>query len=161
MLIIICDILTISHYRVTDCIVLFTNRNALKKSFLYLWIDNRCMYLARIKWMANDCFMMPKRTLENRLFLLFSHFLHNVVWGQSIHEWYEWAFIIIHRNYELSSILAYKKFQLLLAVIGKNRGLKMMKNHENGLYRPKSGILWYPKIHDAEWYLVGFFYQRS
>jgi len=60
------------------------------------------------------------------------------------------VFIIIHRNYELSTMLAYKNFQLFLAVKGKNQDFKMMKNHENGLYRPKGRILWYPKIHDAE-----------
>jgi hypothetical protein len=36
-----------------------------------------------------------------------------------------------------------------------------MENNKNGHYRPKSGILWFQKNHDAEWKFVGFFYQRS
>ncbi len=33
----------------------------------------------------------------------------------------------MHRNYNLSTILAYEKFELLLRVIEKNQGRKMME----------------------------------
>jgi hypothetical protein len=49
------------------------------------------------------------------------------VWDQLIHELYEGAVLIFHRNYELNTIPAYRRFQLLLIVTEKIKGPKMMK----------------------------------
>jgi len=68
--------------------------------------------------------MTPNSILENRLFF---YFLHNVVWDQLIHELYEGAVLVSHRNYELNTIPAYRRFQLLLIVTEKIKGPKMMK----------------------------------
>jgi hypothetical protein len=46
---------------------------------------------------------------------------------QLIRELYEGAVLVTHRNYELNTISAYKRFQLLLIVTEKMKGLKMMK----------------------------------
>ncbi len=77
--------------------------------------------------MANHRIMMPNSILENRLFFKFFNFLHNVVWDQLIHELYEGAVLVSHRNYELNTIRAYRRFQLLLIVTEKSKGPKMMK----------------------------------
>ncbi len=53
--------------------------------------------------------------------------MHNVVWDQLIHELYEGAVLVSHRNYELNTIPAYRRSQLLLIVIEKIKGPKMMK----------------------------------
>jgi hypothetical protein len=77
--------------------------------------------------MANHRIMTPNSILENRLFFPFFHFLHNVVWYQLIHELYEGAVLVSQRDYELKTIPAYRRFQLLLIVTEKIKGPKMMK----------------------------------
>ncbi len=74
--------------------------------------------------MANHRIMTPNSRLENRLFF---NFLHNVVWDQLIDELYEGAVSVSYRNYELNTIPAYRRSQLLLTVTEKRKGPKMMK----------------------------------
>jgi hypothetical protein len=77
--------------------------------------------------MANHRIMTPNSILENMLFFSFFHFLHNVVWNQLIHELYERTVLVSHRNYELNTIPAYTRFQLLLIVTEKIKDPTMMK----------------------------------
>jgi hypothetical protein len=49
------------------------------------------------------------------------------VWDELIHELYEGVVLVSYRNYELNTILAYTRFQLLLIVTEKSKGNKMMK----------------------------------
>ncbi len=121
------DFFTISHYGVPACIVPSTQINTLRIRSLHLQIDRRCMYAASIKLMANHCIMTPNSILENRLFFQFFNFFHDVVWDQLIHELYEGAVLVSHRNYEFNTIPAYKRFQLLLIVTEKMKGPKIMK----------------------------------
>jgi hypothetical protein len=79
------------------------------------------------------------------------------VWDQLIHELYDGVVSVSHRNYELNTILAYRRFQLLLIVTEKNKGNKMMKMT---VWVGR----WYfvvQKNYDADRKFVGFFYQRS
>ena len=99
--------------------------------------------------MANHRIMTPNNILENRLFF---EFLHNVVWDQLIHELYEGAVLVFHRNYELNTIPAYRRLQLLLIVTEKIKGTKMIVLMGR----------WYfvvQKNYDAERKFIGFFYQ--
>ncbi len=49
------------------------------------------------------------------------------MWDQLIHELYEGAVLVSHRNYEHNTIPAYRRFQLLLIATEKSKGPKMMK----------------------------------
>ncbi len=49
------------------------------------------------------------------------------MWDQLIHELYDGVVLVSHRNYELNTIPAYRRFQLLLIVTEKSKGPKMMK----------------------------------
>ncbi len=49
------------------------------------------------------------------------------MWDQLLHELYEGAVLVSHRNYELNTIPAYRRSQLLLIVTEKIKGLKMMQ----------------------------------
>jgi len=77
--------------------------------------------------MVNHCIITQNSILENRLFFELFHFLHNVVWYQRLNELYERAVLVICRNCDHNTILAYKKFQLLLIGTGKFIGPKMTK----------------------------------
>ncbi len=79
------------------------------------------------------------------------------MWDQLIHELYEGAVLVSHRNYELNTILTYRIFQLWLIVTEKNKGHKMMKMT---VWVGR----WYfvvKKNYDADRKFIGFFYQRS
>ncbi len=97
---------------------------------------------------GSDRFFLETDKIGHRIRILYFCF-HNLASGQSKYWWYKCA---DHRCIT---------FQLSYVVMRKSEDPIIMENNKNGHYRPKSGILWFQKNHDAEWKFVGFFYQRS
>ena len=81
--------------------------------------------------------------------------MHNVVWDQLIHDLYKGVVLVSHINYEVNTIPAYRRFQLLLIVTEKIQGTKMIKMT---VWMGR----WYfvvKKNYDADRKFVEYFYQ--